>query len=74
MEAGNRPAPRFAVGTRVECDIGTWAPGIVIKHWYWELEFELGNPAPYQVALDDGELIYAPDDTNRVIRALAHQP
>ena len=60
---------RFAVGARVECARGdTWAPGRVIKLHYHEAGFEPGFFAPYQIELDDGGLIYAPDDDDNCIR------
>ena len=61
---------RFAVGARVECARGgdTWAPGRVIKLHYHEEGFEPGFFAPYQIELDDGGLIYAPDDDDNCIR------
>ena len=65
----SRVSLRFAVGARVECWIGTWAPGRVIKLHYHEASFEPGYFAPYQVELDDGGLIYAPEDDDECIRA-----
>ena len=61
---------RFAVGARVECARGgdTWAPGRVIKLHYHEAGFEPGFFAPYQIELDDGGLVYAPDDDDMWIR------
>ena len=60
---------RFAVGARVECARGdTWAPGRVIKLHYHEAGFEPGFFAPYQIELDGGRLIYAPDDDDKLIR------
>ena len=60
---------RFAVGARVECARGgTWAPGRVIKLHYHEESFEPGFFAPYQIRLDNGTLIYAPDDDDNWIR------
>ena len=61
---------RFAVGTRVECKVGTkqWAVGYVTKHWFRQGDWPPGVFAPYQVQLDDGRLIFAPDDANRCIR------
>jgi hypothetical protein len=61
---------RFAVGARVECARGgdTWAPGRVIKLHYHEAGFEPWFFAPYQIELDDGGLIYAPDDDDNCIR------
>ena len=57
---------RFKVGTRVECCMGTnqWEPGTVIKLWY----FTQGSHAPYQVELDEGNLIFAPEDSDRCVR------
>ena len=62
---------RFAIGARVECLISddTWVPGRVIKLHYHESGFEPGYFAPYQIELDDGGLIYAPDDDDECIRA-----
>ena len=69
---------RFAIGERVECmttcighltrtsQASSWQPGVVVRHWYWQG----GNPMPYQVSLDNGALVYVPNDTAKVIRAL----
>ena len=69
---------RFAIGERVQAlsnSIGhltrtssepTWQPGVVVRHWYWQG----GAPMPYQVSLDNGSLVYAPNDSPKVIRAL----
>ena len=61
---------RFKVGSRVECCFGTdhWASGTVIKLWYTEDSFAQGFYAPYQVELDDGDLIFAPEDSDRCVR------
>ena len=59
-------ALRFAVGARVECNVGTWKGGKVTRHWYTEAGWD--EPVPYQVLLDDGAMIYAPKDDDRVIR------
>ena len=62
---------RFKVGSRVECCcVGTdhWESGTVIKLWYHEDSFAQGFYAPYQVELDDGNLIFAPDDSDRCVR------
>ena len=65
------PQASFPVGARVECLISddTWVPGRVIKLHYHESGFEPGYFAPYQIELDDGKLIYAPDDDDECIRA-----
>ncbi len=62
---------RFAVGTRVECNCGTWEPGIIVRTFYHEPGFGRGRCVPYQVRLDaGGKLIYAPHDQPEVIRRL----
>ena len=62
---------RFAVGSRVECCVGndTWSPGSVKALFYREDNWEPEQFAPYQIALDDGDLIYAPADVEQCIRA-----
>jgi hypothetical protein len=61
---------RFKVGDRVKCcvDEGRWASGTVIKLWYTEDSFAQGFYAPYQVELDEGRLVFAPDDSDACIR------
>ena len=61
---------RFKVGSRVKCcvDEGRWASGTVIKLWYTEDSFAQGFYAPYQVELDGGRLIFAPEDSDGCIR------
>jgi len=65
--------PRFAVGERVECRIGPhpvkgWAAGRVVKLFYRESSWPAGMIAPYQIALHDGRLIFAPKDLDEIIR------
>ena len=67
------PPLRFEVGTRVECRIGAdpvegWAPGKVIQHWYRENSWPAGSYAPYKIQLDKGMAIFAPGDTDQIIR------
>mmetsp|Transcript_128 Transcript_128/g.330 ORF Transcript_128/g.330 Transcript_128/m.330 type:complete len:525 (+) Transcript_128:52-1626(+) len=62
---------RFEVGTRVECNCGGWEPGTIVKQFYRQSSFPPGTFAPYQVRLDNGKLIYAPIDEDRVCRAYA---
>ena len=66
-----RPPLRFAVGDRVRCCVAPdqWAGGRVARLWYREDAWPVERVAPYQVALDDGELIFAPADDDDVIRA-----
>ena len=61
---------RFKVGSRVKCcvDEGRWASGTVIRLWYTEDGFAEGYYAPYQVELDEGNLIFAPEDSDRCVR------
>ena len=70
----SRPQLRFKVGQLVSCRIlprGDWVRGKIIRLWYQEpIWVENGEWVPYQVQLDGGELIYAPQDTDEVIKAL----
>ena len=61
---------RFAVGDRVLCLCGTWQAGTVVKHFLVQKRFPPGKCAPYQVKLDDSRLIYAPTDTDGVIKRI----
>jgi hypothetical protein len=40
---------RFAVGARVQCNVGKWEPGSVVALDYREEEWPEGETAPYQV-------------------------
>ena len=68
------PALRFELGARVFCNTGAWTPGTVVKQNYREKSWPAGKIAPYQVKLDDGRLIYAPLDADKVIKAGAPDP
>jgi G3E family GTPase len=60
---------RFAMGTKVECKTGGgWVKGEVVAHMYRDEFMPPGMVAPYQVKLDSGELIWAPEDVNNLIR------
>ena len=65
---------RFTVGTRVECNCGGWEPGTVVKLFYRQSSFPAGTFAPYQIQLDNGKLIYAPIDEDRVVRQCVTPP
>lgn len=57
---------RFAIGTRVECNLGIhWERGTVMRLNY---QVDGGAYMPYQVRLDSGNMIYAPEDDDSVIR------
>jgi hypothetical protein len=64
---------RFEIGAHVECNIGSadspeWAPGCVVAHYYEE---PVGLLHPYQIKLLDGQLIYAPEDNDTIIKKAA---
>jgi len=67
---------RFEIGSRVQCRTGpgsgedAWSCGTVVRLWYRENGWPASRVAPYQIKLDDGRLIFAPMDDDRVIRAL----
>ena len=62
---------RFPVGTRVECNCGTWKAGTIVAHFYTQPDFGRGKCVPYQVRLDEGDrLIFAPNDEDVVVRRL----
>ena len=58
---------RFAVGDRVLCLCGTWLAGTVVKHFLVQKKFPPGKCAPYQVELDNGRLIFASADSDKII-------
>ena len=61
---------RFGLGARVECAMGFgWLPGQVVALWYHEEEMPAGFISPYQVELDNGNVIYTPGDEDTSIRA-----
>lgn len=63
---------RFGVGDVVVCSTGdSWQRGRVIKLWYREFGWPSGEIAPYQVELDSGDTIYAPNDRDTCIRSAA---
>ena len=66
-----RKALRFAVGDTVECRTQAgWVKGTVVDLLYRDESMPPGLVAPYQLRLDEDEsLIFAPEDSNEVIRA-----
>ena len=66
-----RSTLRFGVGSHVECfleDEG-WRHGVVVATYHKEPSWEPGKWAPYQINLDGGLLIYAPEYDDACIRA-----
>ena len=63
-------ALRFKVGDKVECNAASgWSSGTIVALMYRTPDMPSGFVAPYQIQLDDGPLIYAPMDDDRVIKA-----
>eukprot|EP00438_Fugacium_kawagutii_P033948 Skav211154 [mRNA] locus=scaffold413:383320:400430:+ [translate_table: standard] len=52
--------PRFKIGDLVEANVGSWAGGKILKVW------DEGNP--YRIQLDDGDQVWAPEDTDNFVR------
>jgi len=60
---------RFGIGEVVECRTGDgWQKGKVIKLLYRDQGMPPGMVAPYQVLLEDGKLIFAPEDRDELVR------
>ena len=58
-----------AVSTRVECKMGSgWFPGSVNRVWWREPGWKDRPTAPYSVRLDDGRFVFAPCDSDVVVR------
>mmetsp|Transcript_636 Transcript_636/g.2103 ORF Transcript_636/g.2103 Transcript_636/m.2103 type:complete len:424 (-) Transcript_636:180-1451(-) len=67
--ANKRKSLRFKVGDVVECNAnGGWQEGKVVNLMYRDEYMIPGMVAPYQVELNNGDLIYAPADIDKVIR------
>lgn len=67
-----RPAAvalRFAVGQRVECNCGKWEQGVITQLHYNEPGLQ--GDQPYQIRLDNGSFVFAPEDDDAFIRAIA---
>ncbi|KAL7528158.1 hypothetical protein ACHAWF_002459 [Thalassiosira exigua] len=66
-EATKEVPLRFKVGDRVACRCHcTWEHGTVINTWWYD--GMQGLSRPYQVKLDDGCLIFAPEDCDSFIQ------
>ena len=63
---------RFKVGDEVTCNATDgWADGVVVKQMYRSEFMPPGFVAPYQIKLTNGTLIYAPMDTDELIKKRA---
>lgn len=63
---------RFALGTQVLCRTGAdeWSAGTIVKLAYSESDWPRGRTVPYQVRLDEGTLIFVPQDVPELCRKL----
>lgn len=68
------PKLRFRPGDRVICNCGDWEAGTIIGLWYREDEWPRGQYAAYQVQLDSGNMVCAPNDVDECIRSAAGTP
>ena len=80
--------PRFPVGTRVLANCGEEGhlPGTVVQLYHATFHYQSGfhstfqddvnypYVSPYQIRLDDGQLICAPEDNDDTVRALPAKP
>jgi len=76
-KSSSRPRLRFKYGDRVLCSAGDgFELGTVVRLWYdTEIDedgvFQLDKPGlvvPYQILMDDGNLVFAPEDHDGYIR------
>jgi len=65
-------ALRFKIGDAVQCKTGPgkadWSKGKIVQLQYRDDQMPPGMVAPYQVQLQGGDLIYAPDDVDEIIK------
>ena len=63
---------RFAIGDRVECKGPNeiWHIGTIDDIHYRDEFWPKDQFVPYAVQIDQGEVLYAPNDDNRIIRAI----
>mmetsp|Transcript_36245 Transcript_36245/g.36480 ORF Transcript_36245/g.36480 Transcript_36245/m.36480 type:complete len:153 (-) Transcript_36245:156-614(-) len=66
------PKLRFKVKQRVKCkmDSNEWATGTVVGLWHINSSSEHYVYMPYQVRLDGGQMIFAPQDHEYTIQAI----
>lgn len=64
-------ALRFKLGDKVECKTSAgWLKGTIVNiMWRDDESMPTGMTVPYQIKLDDGDLIYAPFDDDEIIRS-----
>lgn len=62
---------RFEIGARVECNLGQWRSGTVVKQWYKEPGWPDHKMVPYQIKLDYGPTIFAPMDDDQCIKRIS---
>lgn len=75
MASAETTVLRFRVGTRVECKLATeWKSGTVHLQFFTQDTFPRGMCVPYQIALDNGLLVFARRDEDGDIRALVNEP
>merc|ERR1712087_178333 len=66
-----RKALRFDVGQRVLCNLGDdggWLKGTISGLMWRSEDMDPGIVAPYQITMDNGDIISAPVDTDRLVR------
>ena len=76
-ESGSYPRYRFALGQRVRANVGPpdgYVPGKVVAFDYREAHWPPGKSSPYQIELDNGQVINAPIDDDRCVRAAIEVP
>ena len=60
---------RFAVGERVLCNVeNKWTEGTISELMWRSDDMDPGMVAPYQITLDDGEIVSAPADEDHLVR------
>lgn len=58
----------YKVGDHVICKTDKWVEGIITQLWYREELWETGRYAPYQVLLENYQLIWVPRDSEIFIK------
>jgi G3E family GTPase len=66
----DKPELRFEIGARVECNCGQWRSGTVVGHHWRDAGWPPGKVVPYQIKIDNGPTIFAPQDTDKCIRRI----